>query len=138
MPGGGPSPGKRARAPASAIRPARIAPNRGRKTMAWYKRSALHHIDVFDRNRTAVAEIDHEDGKPDRRFRGRDGEHEKRINLPDDVAEMGGESDQIDIHREQDQLNRHQDDDHVLAVEEDTKDPEREQDRPNRKIMSEA
>ena len=33
-PGGGPSPGKRARAPASAISPARMAPSRGRKTMA--------------------------------------------------------------------------------------------------------
>src|SRR5665811_2150367 len=101
------------------------------------RRSALHQIDVFDRDRAAVAVVDHEDGKPNRRFRGRDGEHQKRKDLADDVAEMGGEGDQIDVDREQDQLDRHQDDDHVLAVEEDAENPEREQDGGNREIMSE-
>src|SRR5665647_128842 len=100
--------------------------------------STLHNIDVFDRNRTAVAEIDHEDGKADRRFRGSDRKHEQRIDLADDVAEMGGEGDQIDVDRQQDQLDRHQDDDHVLAVEEDAENPERKQDRGDREIMSEA
>src|SRR5665811_530126 len=102
------------------------------------RRSALHQIDVFDRDRAAVAVVDHEDGKPNRRVRGRDGEHQKRKNLADDVAEMGGEGDQIDVDREQDQLDRHQDDEHVLAVEEDAENPEREQDRGDREIMSKA
>ena len=35
--------------------------------MAWYI-STLHHVDVFDRDRTAVAEEDDENGKPDRSF----------------------------------------------------------------------
>src|ERR1700681_4097337 len=51
---------------------------------------------------------------------------------------MGGERDQIDIDREQDQLDRHQDDDNVLAVEEDAENPEREQDRGDGKIMAKA
>src|SRR5450759_1338053 len=100
-------------------------------------RSALHQVDVFNRDRTAIAEIDHENGKPDRRFRGRDREHQERENLADDVAHMGGEGDQIDVDREQDQLDRHQDDDHVLAVEKDAENPEREQDGGDREIMSE-
>src|SRR5664279_2389494 len=100
--------------------------------------SALHHIDVFNRDRTAVAEIDHQDGEPDRGFRGRDREHEQCVDLPDDVAEMRRERDQIDIDREQDQLDRHQNNDDVLAVEKDAEDPEREQDRRDRKIMPKA
>ena len=50
-------------------------------------RSALHQIDVFDRDRAAVAEIDDEDGKPDRGFRRRDREHEQREDLADEIAE---------------------------------------------------
>src|SRR5450830_378000 len=100
-------------------------------------RSTLHQIDVFDRDRAAVAVIDHEDGEPDRGFRRRHREHQERVDLPDDVAEIAGEGDQVDVDREQDQLDRHQDDDHVLAVEEDAENPEREQDGGNREIMSE-
>src|SRR3990172_1963229 len=98
--------------------------------------SALHQIDVFDRDRTAIAEIDHENGEPDRRFRGRDREHQKRVNLAHDVAHMAGEGDQIDVDREQDELDRHQDDDHVLAVEEDAENPERKQNGGDREIMA--
>src|SRR3954463_11039832 len=101
-------------------------------------RSALHQIDVLNRDRAAVAEIDHQDGETDRGFSGRDGEHQEREDLPDDVAEEGRERHEVDIDREQDQLDRHQDDDDVLAVEEDAEDPEREQDCADRKIMSEA
>src|SRR5450830_851503 len=100
--------------------------------------SALHQIDVFNRDRAAVAIVDHQNGKPDRRFRGRDREHQERKNLADDVAKMGGEGDHVDVDREQDQFDRHQDDDHVLAVEEDAENPEREQDRGDREIMSKA
>src|ERR1039457_2603483 len=100
-------------------------------------RSTLHQIDVFDRDRAAVAVIDHEDGEPDRGFRRGHREHQERVDLADDVAEMTGEGDQIDVDRQQNQLDRHQDDDDVLAVEEDAEDPEREQDRGNREIMAE-
>src|SRR3954468_19956188 len=133
-----------------------MAPSRGRKTIAWtmiysfrmiwsenrcplfrIMRSALHQIDVLNRDRAAVAEIDHQDGKTDRGFSGRDGEHQEREDLPDDVAEEGRERHEVDVDREQDQLDRHQDDDDVLAIQEDAEDAEREQDRADRQIVSE-
>jgi hypothetical protein len=39
------------------------------------------------------------------------------------------EGDEVDVHRQQDQLDRHQDDDDVLAVEEDAEHAHHEQDR---------
>src|SRR5580704_11263783 len=100
--------------------------------------SALHQIDVFNRDRAAVAVINHQDGEADRRLGGRDREHEERKNLADDVAETRGEGHEIDVDRKQDQLDRHQDDDDILAVEEDAENPEREQERRNNQIMAEA
>src|SRR5262249_27485236 len=47
------------------------------------------------------------------------------------------ERDEVDVDREQDQLDRHQDDDDVLPVKKDAQDAQREQDRSDRKIMSE-
>src|SRR6202011_5228367 len=118
-------------------RPAMAQPSSGRKTIAWYI-STLHQVHVFDRDRAAVAEIDHQDGQPDRRFRRRHGEHDEREHLADDVAEAGREPHQVDVDREQDQLDRHQDYNHVLAVEENAENPEREQDRGDREVMAEA
>src|SRR5574340_684765 len=100
--------------------------------------SALHQVDVVDRNRTLVAIEDDKNGKPDSSFRRRDGEHDQRINLPNDIAETRREGDEIDVDREQDQFDRHQDDDDVLAVEEDAENAEREQDRGDREIVPEA
>src|SRR5580700_11087884 len=118
--------------------PAMTAPSSGRKTMASYMPPlAFHQIDVFNRDRTAVAEIGDEDGEPDRGFRRRERENDQRIDLADDVAEESRERHQIDVDGEQNELDRHQDDDDVLAVEEDAQDPEREQDRGNRQIMPE-
>src|SRR5436190_4868362 len=97
----------------------------------------LHQIDVFNRDRAAVAEIHDQHGKTDRGFGGGDRQHQHRKHLADEVAEEGRERHQVDVDREQDQLDRHQDDDDVLAVEEDAEDPEREQDRADREIMSE-
>ena len=51
--------------------------------------------------------------------------------------EEGGEGDQIDVDREQDELDRHQDDDDVLAVEENAENPEREQDGADDEIVAE-
>src|SRR6266478_8145932 len=98
--------------------------------------SALHQIDVFNRDRAAVAEVNHQHGKTDRSFRGGDREHDQRKHLADDIAEEGRERYQIEVDGEQDQLDRHQDDDDVLTVEEDAEDPRREQDRADSQIMS--
>src|SRR5215471_12668975 len=101
-------------------------------------RSALHQVDVLDRDRATIAVVGHQDGEPDRCFRRRDGEHQERKDLTDHVAEERRERDEIDVDREQDQLDRHQDDDHVLPVEEDAEDAEREQDGSDREIVAEA
>src|SRR6202166_286613 len=114
-----------------------IAPTSGRKTIAWIMRElALHQIDVFNRDRAAIAEVHHQHRKTDRRFRRRHREHQQRKHLADDVAKEGRERHQVDIDREQDQFDRHQDDDDVLAVEKDAENTEREQDRADRQIVS--
>jgi hypothetical protein len=66
-----------------------------------------------------LRKIDDENGKPDGRLGRRDGQHEQREDLADHVAEFGREGDEVDVDRQQDQLDRHQDDDDVLAVQED-------------------
>src|ERR1700730_10217709 len=100
------------------------APMSGRTTVASYMPLALHQIDVLTRDRAAVAEIGDEDGEPDRGFRRRHGQHDQRVDLSDDIAEETRERDQINVDREQDELDGHQDDDDVLTVEEDAENPE--------------
>src|SRR6202161_1387801 len=92
-------------------------------------------MDVSNRDRTAIAEVDDENSKPDRGLRGRDRQHQKREHLADDIADEGRERHQVDIDREQDQLDRHQDDDDVLAVEDNAENPEREQDGADREVV---
>src|ERR1700761_3684956 len=99
-------------------KPAMIDAISGRKMAATVTRSAFHHIDVFDRDGAAVAEIDDQNGKADRRFGGGHGQHEHGKDLADQIVEEGREGDEVDVDREQHQLDRHQDDDDVLAVEE--------------------
>src|SRR5688500_7434150 len=120
--------------------PATMAASKGPKTMIRIgcKRSALHPVDVVDRDRAAAAEVDDQDREPDRSLAGRHGQHEHREDLPGEVAEKGAECDEVDVHREQDQLDRHQDDDDVLAVEEDAEHAEHEQDRADGKVMAQA
>src|SRR5579872_6101230 len=114
-----------------------IAPRSGRKTIAWYI-SAFHHVDVLDRDRAAIAVEGNHDGEPDRRLGGGNGEHDQRIDLPDEIAEERGEGDEVEIDGEQDQLDRHQDDDDVLAVDEDAENAEREQNRGHGQIMGQS
>src|SRR6185437_7509003 len=123
-------------APKMEIRPASTAPISGRKTIAWIIDAlALHQIDVFNRDRAAVAEIHHQYRQTDRGFRCGHRQHQQRKHLADDVAEESRERHQVDVDREQDQFDRHQDDDDVLAVQEDAEDPEREQDGADREIV---
>jgi hypothetical protein len=91
--------------------------------------SPLHPVDIVDRNRAASTEIDDEDRKPDGRLTRRDGQDEHRKHLPRQIAQKGAERDEVDVHREQDQLNRHQDDDDILAVDENAEHAHHEQDR---------
>ena len=120
------------RAPRS---PAIKQPMSGRKTIAVYTRSPLHGVDVFNRDGAAVAEKRHENGEADGRLGGSNGQNEHRENLADEITQKGGERDEVDVHGEQNELDRHQDDDDVLPVQEDAEDAEREQNRGNRQIM---
>src|ERR1700720_3631171 len=91
--------------------------------------SALHQIDVFDGDGAAIAVVRHQNGKADGRFRRGNREHQERVHLPDEIAEKAREGYQIDIHRQQD-------DDHVLAVHEDAKYPDGEDDGSNCEIVA--
>src|SRR5262245_50756688 len=58
-------------------RPAMSAPISGRMTIQTSiarPASAVHHVDVFNRDRTTVAEIDHQDGQTDRGLGRGDGQ----------------------------------------------------------------
>src|SRR4030095_8136408 len=100
--------------------------------------SALHHVDVLNRDRAAVAEVDHQDRETDRRLRRRHGQHHEREDLAHQVVVMDRERHEVDVDREQQELDRHQDDDDVLAVEKDAEHAEREQDRRDREVVAEA
>src|SRR5579862_7287105 len=113
-----------------------MAPMRGRATMASYMPLALHQIDVFDRNRAAVAEISDENGETDSGLRRRNSEDDQGVDLAHDVAAEARECDQVDVDREQDQFDRHQNDDDVLAVEKDAENAKRKQNRCNRKVVT--
>src|SRR6187200_2017045 len=116
-----------------------IAPSSGRKTMAWYMPlSALHQVDVFDRDRAAIAVVGDQNGEADGGFGGGHRQHQEREHLAHQVAEEGGERDEIDVDREQDQLDRHQNDDDVLPIQDDAGDADREQDCRDDEILGEA
>src|SRR5258707_11841913 len=119
-------------------KPAMKAASSGRKTTATAKCSAPHHPDVLDLDRAAVAEIDDQDREADRRLGRRHGQHEHREDLADEIVEDNREGDEVDVDREQHQLDRHHDDDDVLAIEKDAEDPEREQDRGDGQVMGQA
>src|SRR5262249_44706866 len=93
-------------------KPAITAAMSGRKTTGTAKRSPFHHIDVFDRDGAAVAEIDDEYGETDRRLRCRNRQHEHGEGLADEVVEKDRECDEVDADCQQHQLDRHQHDNH--------------------------
>ena len=62
-------------------------------------------VDVFDLDGAAVAEIDHQDGEADRRLGGGHGQHQHGEDLADHVAQEDREGDEVDVDREQHQLD---------------------------------
>src|ERR1700742_4966281 len=96
-------------------RPEIKAPPSGAKTaMAKNMRSALHQVDVLNLDRSAVTEIDDDNGETDRRLGRGDRQHQHGHHLPGQIVLRRGEGDQVEVDRQQDQLDRHQDDDDVL------------------------
>src|SRR5690625_1268280 len=126
-------------------RPATMAPSSGASTMTsrWVVESSidrlpLEQIDVGDVDRAPVAEQRYQDRQSDRRLCGRNGEDEEHENLPRRLAELAREGDEVDVDREQHQLDRHQQDDDVLAVQEDAGHGDAEQHRAKRQEMPEG
>src|SRR5690606_21038895 len=100
--------------------------------------SALQRIDAGHVDRAPVAEQGDQDRQADRglgRGHGQDEEHE---HLSRGVAQVARERDEVDVHRQQQQLDAHQQHDHVLAVDEDARDRDAEQDRAQGEEMSEG
>src|ERR1700751_4025977 len=67
-------------------KPAMTAAISGRNTTATANPSAFHHVDVFDPDRAAVAEIDDENGEADCRFGRRHRQHEHCEGLADKIV----------------------------------------------------
>src|SRR6202022_4326916 len=116
-------------------KPAITAAISGRKTTATAKESALHHVDVLDRDCAAIAEIDDKDGQTDRRLRGRNRQHEHGEGLADEVVEDDRECDKHDADSQQYQLDRHQHDNNVLTMKENAKDSPGEQNHRHSHIV---
>ena len=87
--------------------------------------------------RAPLAEQHDQDRKADGRFRRRDGEHEEHEHLAADVAQVAREGDEVEIGREQQQLDAHQEQDDILAVDEDARHRERKQDPGERQELRE-
>src|SRR5579864_1735614 len=88
--------------------------------------SALEGIQVFDVDAAPLAEQHHQDRQPDRRLGRRHGENEEHEYLTVDVVQVTREGDEVEVRSEQQQLDAHEQQYHVLAVEEDPGDRERE------------
>src|SRR6056297_163810 len=116
-------------------KPAMSAPTRGAKRRMVSMASAFHHVDVFDGDRAAIAEETNEDGKADGRLGSGDRQHEKREHLPHQITQIRRKRDEVDIDRQEHQLDRHQQDDHVLAVQKQAENAYHEQGRRHREIM---
>ena len=100
--------------------------------------SAPHEIDVFNGNVAAITEISNEDSQSDRGFSRRNCQNQHGKDLSGDVAVKCGKRDQVDVHREQQKLDRHQNDDDVLPVHENAEDTNREKRCGEREVMSQS
>src|SRR5689334_17760454 len=74
--------------------------NTSKGIIRWLSMLSLHHINVFHSDGAAVAVIRHQNGQADSRLRRRDGEHENREDLPDQIVQIHRERHQVDIHRQ--------------------------------------
>src|SRR5258706_12828080 len=98
--------------------------------------SALQRVELVDVDRRAVAEQHHEDREADGRFGRGHGEDEEDEHLALHVAQVVRERDEVQVDREQHQLDAHQEHDQVLAIEEDADHRQREQHGPERQVMA--
>src|ERR1700678_2058909 len=90
--------------------------------------SALKRIEIFDVDADPLAEQNDQDREADCGFGRGDRQNEKHEDLPADIPGEARERDEVEVHRQQHELDAHQKDDDVLAVEEYTGDGDGEQD----------
>src|SRR5690606_1207730 len=88
---------------------------------------AFHLIELLDVDALLPAEQDHQDRKADRGLRCRHSHDEENVDLAVQITELACKSDEIEVHREQHELDAHEQQDHVLAVQEDARHAQREQ-----------
>src|SRR5690606_28690793 len=93
-------------------------------------------IEFFDADRRLVAEQQHEDGEADGCFGGRHGEDEEHEDLAVQIAQVVREGHEVQVDRQQHELDGHEQHDQVAAVEEDAHHGDREQDRSDRQEMA--
>src|SRR5438552_4003714 len=101
----------------------------------------LELVELVDVDRRAVAEQHDQDREADRRLGSGDREDEEDEDLPGhlvgDHRQEVRERDEVQVHREQHQLDAHQQHDEVLAVQKDANHRQREQDRAERQVVAE-
>src|SRR6185436_10801275 len=99
---------------------------------------ALEFVQIIDVDGAHVAEKHHQDRQADCRLGGRDGKNEKHEYLSGRILQEMREGDEIDVHRQQHQLDRHQQDDYVLAVQKNSHHAYREQDCAENEVVREG
>src|SRR5687767_12050307 len=109
-------------------RPAMMLPNSGASTTAISRLlervisiygSALQRVDFADIDGAAGTEQGYQDRKADGGLGCGHGQDEEDEQLSGRITQLTREPDEIDVHRQQHQLDGHQQHDDVLAVEED-------------------
>src|SRR5690606_17269286 len=98
--------------------------------------SALQRIDFADIDRAACAEQGHQDRQTNGGLGGGYGQDEEHEQLSGRITQFTRKPDEIDVHREQHQLDGHQQDDDVLPVEEDAGQADAEQHRAQRQNVA--
>ena len=86
----------------------------------------------------AVAEQRDQNRQPDRGFGRGHGQDEKHEHLSRNVVQIMRERDEVDIGRQQHQLDAHQQHNHVLSIQEDAGDTDREQYRSQGEVTGQA
>ena len=95
-------------------------------------------IEFLDVDGPPVAEQHDQDGQTDRRLGGSDRQYEEHEHLPELIAQVARERDEVEVNCQQHELDAHQQQDQVLAIDEDAGDGEREQDRSDGQVVIEA
>ena len=89
--------------------------------------AAFHGVQLADIDRAPVAEQDNENRKPDRRLGRRNGENEEDEYLSRLVSQVAREGNEVEIDREQHQLDTHQQKNEVSSVDKNSGNGERKQ-----------